>query len=234
LFLNVYVAGRLNCVIFYLFTFSLSYCFNLNLVYLSLYHFSSIKRSNFYRHLFELTHSVKNSIQFITTVLVLVFSFMIGMFVTFREFIFIELNNNTCKINFSSYVTVGLVLMVNFPLLLVLSFYICSILIVSFSNDAAKSSITEAKKNRKAFIISVKFLAFSFIPLFAGIVRNLLFILPMSCPSCNKSLYDFFQFFLFFSFMIEPLILISVHNILKREAKCSVLKWLGFMGITII
>lgn len=214
-----FIAGKFTCISIYPFTFSISLCYNCTWAYYSLYQYSSIKRTGHYLKLFNFTHNRRNfglvAIGIVSFTIALVFS----MFNVFRGDMLNETNDGKCGLLYKSRLTLALITFTSVPSFMVLVVYVVSIVSLIMEVKSTKNCLSKSDMNRyrKSFRVSVKFLCFSLLPFLSCCIRFGFVSLNYFCPTCKKCYYDLLQFIIIFMYMIEPALIIYVHNVLKRQ-----------------
>lgn len=218
LYYDVMIFGSTTCIFLYPFTFTISTCFNTILVYYALCHYSSIERTGHYLTIFNFTHNVRNFVRIAIAVFLLAISSMLVMFHSFRKYIFDE-SDGKCHIMYKNPIVLGLLTWTGVPLVFVLSTYVLSIgrLVTNLKSNRTKANSVEMKRYRKKFKISLKFLSFSFLPLFSCCVRLSFVVIANLCPTCQRYVYDLCQFLIIVTYILEPSVLIYVHNVLHAQ-----------------
>lgn len=68
---------------------------------------------------------------------------------------------------------------------------------------------------RKMLKVSLKFISFTLIPVLGSICRLSVPLLHFVCHNCSNTVFDIIHLLIFFTFVIEPIVLVYIHNILN-------------------
>lgn len=226
LYFGAYVFGHWTCLTIYPITFSISTIFNFVLIYYALCHYSSIQRTGHYLVLYNFTQNIRNFIVYITVVVILAFGLIEWIFNAYRNDVFFE-TKHKCKLRERSSSALVLVSITNFPLIFVLVTYSISIvklLINSKSNEVTSS--VEMIRYRKSFKLALKLMSFTIVPLFSCVARFSFVFFAQLCPNCKHHIFDLIQFITTLTFLIEPTVIIFIHNVLYKQFLNFILKFL--------
>lgn len=218
IYFDKFILGNQTCVRFYPFTFSFSLFYNLTWLYYSLYHYSSIKRSGHYLIMFNFTHNPRNYCLLIGCVFSSIFALVCTMFNVYRGEMLNETNDGKCGLMYKNVKTLMLLGCTAVPSLMVLAVYLVSIVNLSLKvRSKLVHSKIEMNSYRKSFRVTLKFLCFSMLPFSSCCIRFGFVSLAFLCPTCKKYYFDLLQFALILSYMVEPGLIIYVHNVLNRQ-----------------
>lgn len=215
---NVFLFGRWTCVCLYPGLFWSSTSFNTVLIYYSLLHFSALRSGKLNQQLFVAVRNIHNFVAFLLLSSLLIFIFMSSYFILLRRDVIRE-SNRKCHLNILDVKALMVICLSNIPLFPVITIYIVSILrvVLRCRKRRRSNSIVHrgARNERKVLKISLKFISFIFIPILGFAFRLLFPILAHTVlQSCSKTLVQTVHLLIFVTFIIEPVFLIYIHNIL--------------------
>lgn len=217
-YFGLFIIGSKTCIFVYPFNFIFGSWLNCVLIYYALSHYATIHlHAHYMRRLFLLTQNFKNFIVYLITTGLIVACLMTSMFKIHRRNMIHE-DGNKCGINAGSSVGIMLITATTVPLFVVITIYLLGILklIANLNSTRVNMSVSQIKRNKKSFHVMLKFLAFTLLPLLSAIMRFSFLFISNVCPQCQRPTYDLLQLLTAVTYIIEPSILIYIHNILKN------------------
>lgn len=218
IYFDWYMMGARTCITLYPLFMAIATSFYFVLIYYAMCHYSTIRRSGHCLKLFYITQRVRNFIIYL--VVTVAFSFVSKMTIFHLNSLNLieETTAGRCSVNVKDSSAIALVSMMNVPLFCVQIIYVTSIVRIMLSLKYIQvMSVMERYRYRRAFRVSVKFLTFACLPLFWSLIRVCIVSLASFCPQCRRNVTDLLQFLNALIFIIEPSVLIYVHNVLKKQ-----------------
>lgn len=229
LYFNSFLFGNQTCIWTYPLMIAITIYLNFILVFYAFYHYSSIRRVKHRSVLYSLTRSVKFFGVFTFVTIVFSFSFSLSVFWMYRRIMIIE-TPKTCVVKHRTMQIVTLLGLTIVPLLVVMFVYTVSFykLIKHIRKRVNTVAHNDKKRYRRLLKVSIKFFLFSLLPFVSCVVRFTFVAVAYICVDCHPSIFIYIQSFTRLINIVQPSLLIFIHELLKKKFQELLLKCLGF------